>query len=596
MSNKSVETQLKEAIEASKQTLALSEQVTSLAAEKEALSKRLAEIETAISAPKAEAPVATDPLIIAKLGELLAEREASAKMLKALAEKTDAALAYAARLEKEAAKKSDLNEYVRQKREEGEEGTTPAEKINDSGKGAKSKKAEMPDFIKEKIEEREEEEADAEDCAPMKGKKGKARAEMPEFIKEKIEEKEEESEEEACGPKGKKSKKAAKASWDEEEGDFGDLDEEEVQLIKQYRNSSVTASKPKADSTLKAPLKEETKDFGDIIPQPGLDPEKNNVNEDNTTHPTITKLAKKASKKGEDKPYHPSPGMRNEAKGETDVEEIMESPDTQEKEDESDHEHEQTLSTPAPGAKKGKKAEEASLEAQAAKATGLPQAVMDYIKQLVEKEKQANTLGGINKNDVTGQPDQDEEESTLEKKDAKKGKKAESPETTKVHEDGCAPTDGNTTPVGDLAPLAKGGFDNVVNAAVERFANVAKAKKEAEEQLAKMGETLAHEKNAKSEAYAAVAQLQAKFEALMGKVAAIEASDKSIEMKAAKIVSATASEAVAVGMESAGIKTDEDVMKQFEQIADAREKNKFFLANRAVIERVAMSNLKRRSR
>lgn len=572
MSNKSVETQLKEAIEASKQTLALSEQVTSLAAEKEALSKRLAEIETAISAPKAEAPVATDPLIIAKLGELLAEREASAKMLKALAEKTDAALAYAARLEKEAAKKADLNEYVKQKVEEGEEGTTPAEKINDSGKGAKSKKAEMPEFIKEKIEEKEEE-----------------------------------SEEEACGPmKGKKGKKAAKASWDEEEGDFGDLDEEEVQLIKQYRNSSVTTSKPKADSTLKAPLKEEKKDFGDIIPQPGLDPEKNNVNKDNTTSPSV----KLAAKKGEANPHHPSPGMRNEAKGETDVEEIMESPDKQHEEGEEEHEHEKTLSTPAPGAKKGKKAEETALEPQAKKAEALPQAVMDYIKQLVEKEKQANELGGINKNDVVGQPDQDEEESVLEKKDAKKGKaKAESvekcvkdncaDETTKVHPDDCAPTTGNTTAVGDLSPLAAEApksFDNVVEAAVERFATVAKAKKEAEEQLAKMGETLALEKNAKSEAYAAVAQLQAKFEALMGKVAAIEASDKSIEMKAAKIVSATASEAVAVGMESAGIKTDEDIMKQFEQIADAREKNKFFLANRQVIERVAMSNLKRRSR
>ena len=237
---------------------------------------------------------------------------------------------------------------------------------------------------------------------------------------------------------------------------------------------------------------------------------------------------------------------------------------------------------------------------------------MDYIKQLVEKEKQANDMGGINKNDVVGQPDQDKEESVLEKKDAKKGKaKAETIEkcvkdncaddATKVHEDGCAPTDGNTTAVGDLSPLAKETpvaktFDNVVEAAVERFATVAKAKKEAEEQLSKMGETLAFEKNAKTEAYAAVAQLQAKFEALMGKVAAIEASDKSIEMKAAKIVSATASEAVAVGMESAGVKTDEDVMNQFEQIADAREKNKFFLANRQVIERVAMNNLKRRSR
>jgi hypothetical protein len=363
-------------------------------------------------------------------------------------------------------------------------------------------------------------------------------------------------------------------------------------LIKQYRNSSKTTAKPSADSTIKKPFNEEKKDFGDIIPQPGLDPEKNNVNEDNTTHPTLTqKLAAKAK-----------------GKAETDVEEIMESPDTQESEGE-DHEHEQTLSTPAPGAKKhGKKAESASLEPQASK-EALPQAVMDYIKQLVDKEKQANDLGGINKNDVVGQPDQDEEESVLEKKDAKKGKaKAESVEkcvkdncaddTTKVHEDGCAPTDGNTTAVGDLQPLAGKSktFDNVVEAAVERFATVAKAKKEAEEQLSKMGESLAFEKNAKSEAYAAVAQLQAKFEALMGKVAQIEASDKSIEMKAAKIVSATASEAVAVGMEGSGIKTDEEVMKQFESIVDAREKNKFFMANRKVIEGVAMSNLKRRSR
>ncbi len=620
MSNKSVETQLKEAIEASKQSLALSEQVTSLAAEKDALSKRLAEIETAISTPKAEAPAATDPYIIAKLGELLAEREASNKMLKSLAAKTDAALAYAARLEKQAAKKADLNEYVEQRVEDGEEGNTPAEEINNSGKGArkakrgqevveeeeeeaeapaarKAKKGEMPQFIKDKIEEREEEESEAEANPhhPSPGqrnevaKKGK-RAEMPEFIKEKIEEKEEEADEEACGPKGKKSKaKAAKASWDEEDGDFGDLDDEEVMLIKQYRNSSKTTAKPSADSTIKKPFNEEKKDFGDIIPQPGLDPEKNNVNEDNTTHPTLTKkLAAKAK-----------------GKAETDVEEIMESPDMQESEGE-DHEHEQTLSTPAPGAKKhGKKAESAPRAGQPA----LPQAVMDYIKQLVDKEKQANELGGINKNDVVGQPDQDEEESVLEKKDAKKGKaKAESVEkcvkdncaddTTKVHEDGCAPTDGNTTSVGDLQPLAGKNktFDNVVEAAVERFATVAKAKKEAEEQLSKMGESLALEKNAKTEAYAAVAQLQAKFEALMGKVAQIEASDKSIEMKAAKIVSATASEAVAVGMEGSGLKTDQDVMNQFEAIVDAREKNKFFLANRKVIESVAMSNLKRRSR
>jgi len=73
MSNtKSVEQQLKEAIEASKQTLALSEQVSALALEKDTISKRLAEIESSLSSPKASEPVAVDPLVIAKLGELLA--------------------------------------------------------------------------------------------------------------------------------------------------------------------------------------------------------------------------------------------------------------------------------------------------------------------------------------------------------------------------------------------------------------------------------------------------------------------------------------------------------------------------------------------
>lgn len=282
MSNtKSVEQQLKEAIEASKQTLALSEQVTSLASEKEALSKRLAEIESALSAPKASEPVAVDPLIVAKLGELLAEREMTAKVLKEIQ-------ANVVRLEKEAAKKADLNEYVKQRMEDGEEGKTPAEKQHlDAGK----KKGEMPQFIKDKIEESEEES------------------------------------EEACNYKSKKGKKAAKASYDDEE-DYGNLSDDEIEMLREYRNACKAKSgKAKADATPKAPFKEEKKDFGDIIPQPGLDPEKNNVNEDNTTSPSLSKKAKKASVK----------------KGETDVEEIMESPDRQEEEGE-DHEHEVTLS------------------------------------------------------------------------------------------------------------------------------------------------------------------------------------------------------------------------------------------------------------
>jgi hypothetical protein len=582
MSNtKSVEQQLKEAIEASKQTLALSEQVTSLASEKETLSKRLAEIETALSAPKASEPVAVDPLIVEKLGELLAEREMTAKALKQLQ-------ANVVRLEKEAAKKADLNEYVKQRVEEGEEGTTPAEKINNSGKGAK--KGEMPQFIKDKIEEREEAETEAEDQPyhPSPGmrneaKKGK-KAEMPQFIKDKIEEREEEeSEAEDCAPKKGKAK-ASKAYDDEME-----LTEDEMEMLREYRQACKAKAK-RADSTLKAPLKEEKKDFGDIIPQPGLDPNKNNVNDDNTTSPSLNKkLAAKSMKKGE-----------------TDVEEIMESPDMQESEGE-EHEHEKTLSTPAPGAKKGKKA----LEAKTAGEDEIPAPLMEYLKQLVQQEKDKketakkgeNSLPGIMKQDVVGQPDQDEEESTLEKKDAKKGKaKAETldkavkeecaSDETKVHEDGCAPTKGNTTPVGDLAPLAKGSLDSVVEVAVGRLAEVAKAKKQVEEELAKQGATLASEIKAKDEAMTAVAQLQAKFEAMMSKFAQAEATDKSLEAKAAKIVAASASEPVSAEIQGDAPKTDADILAQFESIKDSREKNKFFKAHASAISRAANTALR----
>ena len=571
MSNtKSVEQQLKEAIEASKQTLALSEQVTSLASEKETLSKRLAEIESALSAPKAETPMATDPVIVAKLGELLAEREMTAKVLKDMQ-------ATMVRLEKEAAKKADLNEYVKQRMEDGEEGNTPAEKQHlDAGK-KKGKKGEMPQFIKDKIEEREEGEAEAEDCEaedmkhpglgrPSKGKKAEMNPHHP-------------------------SPGMRNEANDEE--DYG-LTEDEMEMLKEYRQACKMKGKSKkADSTLKAPLKEETKDFGDIIPQPGLDPNKNNVNDDNTTSPSLNKkLAKKVSK------------------AETDVEEIMESTDMQKKEDaeggEENEVHERTLSKPGKGAKKA----EQSLDTKAGE--GLPKEVRDYINELIEKEKKAmraeNSLPGMNKHDVVGQPDQDDEESVLNKKTGKKAENLDkcvkdncADDTTKVHEDGCAPTKGNTTPVGDMSPLCEDAalapkaksLDAVVEAAAERFASLAKAKKDAEEVANQTNVKLAAETQAKTEAMAAVVALQAKFEALMGKVAQIETADKTVEAKAAKLISASGTEPVAMGVESEGTKTDEDYLREFEAISDKRAQNKFFKQHADKISRAAQNNLRR---
>lgn len=581
MSNtKSVEQQLKEAIEASKQTLALSEQVTSLASEKEALSKRLAEIESALSAPKASEPVAVDPLIVAKLGELLAEREMTAKVLKELQ-------ANVVRLEKEAAKKADLNKYVERQLEEGEEGNTPAEKQHlDAGK--KGKKGEMPQFIKDKIEEREE--AEDEECEAGNGKHpGLGRpSQMPKGKRGEVRYPNHPSPGMRPLPKG------------DDEEDYGNLSEDEMDMLREYRNScNMKGKSKKADSTLKAPLREDSKDFGEIIPQPGLDPNKNNVNEDNTTSPSLNKkLAKKVSK------------------AETDVEEIMESPDMQKKEDaeggEENEVHERTLSKPGKGAKK---AEEASLEPEAKKHSGedeIPAPLMEYLKQLVQQEKQKketakkgeNSLPGINKKDVVGQPDQDEEESVMNKKTGKKAKdECASDETTKVHEDGCAPTKGNTTEVGDKSPLceeapivkvAQQSLDSVVDVAVARLAEVAKAKQLVEAELAKKGETLASEIKAKDEALTAVAQLQAKFEAMMAKFAQAEASDKSLEAKAAKIVAQSVSEPVVAEMRGDAPMTDADILAKFESITDKREQNKFFKANASAISRAAQANLKRK--
>lgn len=517
---KSVEQQLKEAIEASKQTLALSEQVTSLAAEKEALSKRLAEIETSL-APKA-ADTLADSAVIKQLAQLVAERESHAKQiaeLKAQALATQELVAQAAKAGKG---KADLNEYVRQRREDGEEGTTPAEKINDSGKAAKaSKKGEMPEFIKDKIEEKEE--AEDEACGPG-WKKGKKAAKC-----ETDEESEDSEEHEMKAKKASKSK-----AYD---GDFGDLSDDEVDMIKQYRRMNgedYEAKKgKKADSELSSPTKEDTKDFDKQFPQPGLN---------------------KNSKKVK-------------AKAETDVEEIIESPDMQEKEDESDHTHEKTLSKPEKGAKKAE-----------------------------------NSIGGVNKQDVVGQPDQDEEESHLNKKDAKKGKKAEEAELAPVAEE-TAPAPESGQELAALDPVAAmskpevkaSTIDTVIDEAVSKFAAIAAAKKQAEAELSNLKGALAAEISAKTEAHASIKALSEKFEALMGKVAQIEASDKSVEMKAAKMVAATASEPVVTVANEAPekvAKTDSDILAEFEAIKDKREQNKFFNANRVQIERAASVILK----
>jgi hypothetical protein len=484
--NKTTEEKLKDAVEASKLTLALNEQVTALALEKEGLIHRLAAVEHAIASPRAESLAQNDEVVALLKAQASAIAELQAKVV------------HSATL----AAKADLKQYIERKNEEGEEGNTPAEKINNSGKG------------------------DDEACGPMKGKKGK-KAEMPEFIKEKIEEKEEEEKTEAedCEPM-KKGKKASKAKASDDYSDFGDLSDEEVRMIKEYRQQeegdtyAKSGKSKKADSDLSSPTVEDSKNFKKELPQDGLDPEKNNVNEDNTTSPKIAKKAK--------------------MKGETDVEEIIESTDMQNKEDNEGGEeavHEDTLSTPEKGAKKS-------------------------------KAKAENSIGGVNKHEVvrTKQEVEEEGEGSFlnKKKDAKQANEVS--------------------------------HDAVIEEAVQKLAAIAQAKVKAEQENVSMRDMLALETKAKTEALASVEALHKKFEALMGKVNQIEASDRSLETKAAKIVSAQGVEPLASGPENeVKAKTDADFLAEFESISDKREQNKFFNANRIAIERAAFSNMKKRS-
>jgi len=478
--NKTTEEKLKDAVEASKLTLALNEQVTALALEKEGLIHRLAAVEHAIASPRAESLAQNDEVVALLKAQASAIADLQAKVV------------HSATL----AAKADLKQYIERKNEEGEEGNTPAEKINNSGKG--------------------EDEA----CGPMKGKKDGEDDFVYEPVKQKF---------------GAKGKKASKAKASDDDSDFGDLSDEEVRMIKEYRQQeegdtyAKSGKSKKADSDLSSPTVEDSKNFKKELPQDGLDPEKNNVNEDNTTSP---KMAKKVK-----------------AKAETDVEEINESTDMQNKEDNEGGEegvHEDTLSTPEKGAKKA-------------------------------KAKAENSIGGVNKHEVVRTKQEVEEEGEGSFLDKKKDAK-------QANEVAPAPVAEESTQ------------DLVIEEAVQKLAAIAQAKIKAEQENVSMRDMLALETKAKTEAIAAVDALHKKFEALMGKVNQIEASDRSLETKAAKIVSAQGVEPLASSPENeVKAKTDADFLAEFESINDKREQNKFFNANRIAIERAAFSNMKKRS-
>jgi hypothetical protein len=488
-----------------------------------------------------------------KLAELLAEREASAKALNELiAGREASAKALKEMEEKVSAVMAMAKTYEAEAKKAGK-GKADLNEYTDRVETQRDEDGEKTPA------EENNESGSAEDCEPMK-----------------------------------KGKKASKKASMEDDSDYGDLSDEEIQMIRQVRQDEEACGPnmkkgKKADSDLSNPTKEDSKDFNKSFPQKKM-----------------AKVAKKAEK-------------------ETDVEEINESPDMQNKENEEggeeNEEHITTLSKPDKNGKKAKKAEkDMECEDEGETENGLPKPVMDYIRELIKQEKSGkakgeNNLGGINKQEVTREKDEVEEDgegSFLNKKDGKaKGKKAEQApaieakaeqaydvlaETAPAPESPAPALEAVATQEAPKAVAEEVKPDTSIDEAVSKLAAIASAKVKAESENRQIKELLAFETKAKTEAMAAVELLQKKFEALVSKVNSIEESDKTVEMKAAKIISAQASEAVAVGVEPTSVeKTDADYLKEFEAITDKREQNKFFNAHRTKIERAAFVNLRKRS-
>jgi len=134
-------------------------------------------------------------------------------------------------------------------------------------------------------------------------------------------------------------------------------------------------------------------------------------------------------------------------------------------------------------------------------------------------------------------------------------------------------------------------LNNKIESAIQKLASLTEIKPNA--QVAELTEKLALEGKAKEEALNHFKALNEKFESLMAKVSSLEKSEKTIEQKAAQIVASNGVEAVAISVDTPTVasKTDADVMKEFEALSGT-EQRAFYLANKQVIERHASSILR----
>lgn len=229
-----------------------------------------------------------------------------------------------------------------------------------------------------------------------------------------------------------------------------------------------------------------------------------------------------------------------------------------------------------------------------------------------EGEVGGNVIEGVNKEVVTGQP-KDEEEDAPKMKRNRGGKnatgkncqesneapkaeqaieqpKAEAVQEVKAEQTVSAPVASEESSIKATAEA----LNSKIEAVLQKLASVSQPKPEANSEVESTKAALALEVKAKEEAIAHMKALNEKFEALVAKVSTIEKSASTVEQKAAQIVASAGVDAVAVSLDQvakSADQTDEEVFKQFEALKGP-EQRKFYLANKSVIERHASSLLR----
>lgn len=538
MSKQSIEQILKDVIESSNaKTVALTEQLHKLAGDKDTYTERLQKMEESLTSAM----------------QKVLEMDANIKDFhKAFGSKVD-------EMENKFASWWKNNEDEMEKPENWDDMTEDEQadwiEMNAKKEVAKaSKKAEnVIDGINQKVvkgqpnpaeDEETEDEQEAKETEYKAGKKGK-KGEMPQFIKDKIEEREEEEESaEDCDdekPVSKKGKKAGKLKIEHEgeievENESEEKEEEEVPAAKKGKKA--------LEKDVVAPTHTE------VTAEP-IDEDAAEVTE--KLEHSVAKKAKKATV-----------SVPTIEQGEP--------VETTEELDEDASETQDSLENSV--AKKAKKAKKATTES--------------------EDEEIGNAPAVNHKH----------EEETEETAKGKKGKRAD---------------DSSTSSVADVAKIVES-VSGKIEAAYEKLAN-ATMKQAAAESRATEGDvqikelktiaeretsaktaaleaakTLAAEVVARDESAAALKSLEAKLAEMTKKLAALEVADKSAEMKAAKMV---ASSGLAEPVDSSPTASSEDseaeVMSRFESLS-GKEQRAFYLANKALIERVAFKGAKNRFR